>query len=312
MNPGEFPATPVAPPDSHHQARPRSIFPSGDAGWDGAGAGSLLQAEVREEVLAGRDVLSVSKTPAVERSLAYLQPCYDLLADMFKGENSGGLRVLVLVPTREVATRVREEAETLGKTGVYKAASCYHSVRAPLTFYREQLEAISTATILIATPGKLKDLINSRQVDLSQVFYLVLDGADKMVQMGLEPQVRDIIEKVPSKRQSLMFSESLGSDVRKLAKDILSNPRKLHLNINQTSQTERRAVKRPAGSSLAGHKSKMILSGAEAGAEVKPTAGNSMAGLSTSTSIEAWSGEDKEKCLAYFDLCSVSKAEEIR
>ena len=271
---------------------------------DGEAVGSLLQAEVSQAVQAGRDVLSVSKTPAVERTLAYLQPCYELLEDMYKGVPSGDLNVLVLVPSREVANQVREEAETLGEAGAYKAASCFRSV-APLTF--NMLEAISTATILIATPGKLKDLINSRQVDLSQVFYLVLDGADKMVQMGLEPQVRDIIKKVPSKRQSLMFSDSLGSDVKKLAKEILSNPLKLQLSITASPQTERRAVKRPADSSPApaGGKSKMILCGAQAEAEAED-------GVATSPPTDQRSAEDKEKYLASFNLCLVSEAEKIR
>ena len=96
------------------------MFPSADQGdHDGAdpGARSLLQAVVREEVLSGRDVFSVSKTPAEERTLAYLEPCYDLMDDIYKGEDSGGLNVLVLVPTRELATQVREEAEKLGEVG---------------------------------------------------------------------------------------------------------------------------------------------------------------------------------------------------
>ena len=246
---------------------------------DGAAARSLLQTKVREEVRAGRDVLSVSQTPAEERALAYLEPCYELLEDRLRGE-PGGLSVLVLVPTREAAIRLRQEAERLGQAGGYKAAACYRSGAAPLSCKREQLAAISAATILIATPGKLKDLINGGQVDLSRVFYLVLDGADKMLQMGLEPQVRDIIERVPSKRQSLMFSESLGSDVKKLAKDILSNHRKFQLMlepnrvssvvvVNPKAQTERKAVKR-------------------------------------SRPDDQRSAADKEEYLAYYDLCSLS------
>ena len=299
MYSGEFAASALSSPHS-------PIFPSenqeGHDG-DGEGARSLLQVEVREAVQAGRDVFSVSKTPAVERTLTYLQPCYELLDDMYKGESSGDLNVLVLVPSREVANQVREEAETLGEAGAYKAASCFRSVAAPLTSNMKQLEAISTATILIATPDKLKDLLNSGQVDLSQVFYLVLDGADKMVQMGLEPQVRDIIKKVPSKRQSLMFSDSLGFFVKKLSKEILSNPLKLQLSITESPQTERRGVKRPAGSSPApaGQKSKMILCGSQAG----PVA-------AISPPNDQRSAKNKEKYLATFDLCLVSEAEEIR
>ena len=100
--------------DSNRNCRIFSSAVQGDRGGADVGARSLFQSEVREEVLAGRDVLSVSKTPAEERTLAYLQPCYELLDDMFKGESSGGLNVLVLVPTKEAVTQVRAEAETLG------------------------------------------------------------------------------------------------------------------------------------------------------------------------------------------------------
>ena len=281
---------------------PDQIFPSAHHGGEEK-ARSLLKAEVRKEVLAGGDVLWVSQTPAEERTLAYLEPCYELLGDRLEGEPRL-LNVLILVPTREMAVQVREKAETLGEAGGFKAASCFHGVRPPppLTFNL----ANSPVTVLIATPSKLKELINSRQVDLSHVIYLVLDGADKMVKMGLEPQVRDIIERVPIKRQSLMFSESLDSNVKKLAKDVLSNPRKVQLGTNQSHhQTERRAVKRPAGTSEGGEKSKsmMIHFGAEAG-----RTGDE---VSSSPSVQD-SAEEKEKCLAYFNLCSISKAEEIR
>ena len=251
------------------------IFPS--ANQVDRGGVDVLEAEVREEVLAGRDVFSVSKTRAVERTLAYLQPCYELLDDLYKdkGELSGGIRVLVLVPTRKVANRVRKEAESLGRAGGYEAASCYHSVGAPLTFNMEQLEAISIATVLIATPCKLKDFIKSRQVNLSEVFYLVMDGADKMIQIGLEPNMRAIIKRVPSKRQTLMFSEGLGGVVKKLAKDVLSNPRPdlmkpcrgSVIKMSPQCQPEVRAAKRPAESPPAGEKPKMILSEAQAEAK---------------------------------------------
>ena len=242
---------------------------------------------------------------------------------------------MVLVPTSEAATQVRQEAERLGEAGDYRAAS--------LTFNKEQLEAISTATILIATPCKLKDLLNSVQVDLSHIFYLVLDGADKMVQMGLEPQVRDIIKRIPCQRQSLVFSESLGSVVRNLTEDIFSNPRSSHLEFESNSnsrasviqqnpqfQTEVRAVKRSAGSPPSGQKPKMILSKS---VKNSPSKTKSMFSSSPTPTVpviipiipRAWdwvprtavqrdesSAEDKEKFLAHFGLCSVSKAEERR
>ena len=285
-------------------------------------ARNLLQ-EVREEVLAGRDVLSVSKTAPEERTSAYLQPCYELLADMYKGEPNRGINVLVLVPTRKVATRVRKEAERLGEAGGYKAASCFHSVAAPFAFNKEQLQAISTATILIATPCKLKDLLRSRQVDLTQVFYLVLDGADKMIQIGMEPSIRDIMKKVPKKRQSLMFSEKLSGLVKKLANDVLSNSQDpgaqpMPPKRNPQYQPEVRAFKRPVEDPPAG----------QTEAETGPSKISCKACPAPASPIISPSGPrtprppadlgaessdvEKKKLLTNFGLCPVSKAEEIR
>ena len=298
------------------------IFPSAEVG------ARSLQAEVREEVLAGGDVLSFSKTGAEERTLAYLQPCYELLDNMYKGDPSGDINVLVLVPTRKVATRVRKQAERLGEAGGYKAASCFHSMEAPLTSNMEQLQAISTATILVATPCKLKDLITSRQVDLSQVFYLVLDGADKMVQMGLEPQVRDIVKRVPRKRRSLVFSESHGGIVKKLAQDILSETRDHLMQPSKASEIKRkpqpqyqpevRPVKRPAESPPPGQteaetgpsKTQRKACPAPAAPIITPSVPRTPR-QPADQGAES-SAVEKGKYLTSFGLCPVSQAEEIR
>ena len=121
-----------------------------------------------------------------------------------------GISVLVLAPTRELATQIHDEAGKFGKASGYYSACAYGG--APK---REQLRDIqSGANILIATPGRLNDFLESNQVDLSQVFYVVLDEADRMLDMGFEPQIRTILKRVPRhNRQTLMFSATWPEEV---------------------------------------------------------------------------------------------------
>ena len=116
----------------------------------------------------------------------------------------------MLAPTRELATQIHDEAGKFGKASGYFSACAYGG--APK---REQLRDIqSGANILIATPGRLNDFLESNQVDLSQVFYVVLDEADRMLDMGFEPQIRTILKKVPRhNRQTLMFSATWPEEV---------------------------------------------------------------------------------------------------
>ena len=118
--------------------------------------------------------------------------------------------MLVLAPTRELATQIHDEAGKFGKASGYYSACAYGG--APK---REQLRDIqSGANILIATPGRLNDFLESNQVDLSQVFYVVLDEADRMLDMGFEPQIRTILKRVPrNNRQTLMFSATWPEEV---------------------------------------------------------------------------------------------------
>ena len=89
---------------------------------------------------------------------------------------------------------------------------------------REQLRAMESASVLVATPGRLNDFLDSGQVDLSKVFYLVMDEADRMLDMGFEPQIRDILKRIPRRRQTLMFSATWPQSVQKLANDFMNDP----------------------------------------------------------------------------------------
>jgi ATP-dependent RNA helicase DDX5/DBP2 len=171
--------------------------------------------------MADRDLISIAKTGS-GKTLAFLLPCYRKMDQ--RGGGGGRIQVLVLAPTRELATQIQEEAEKFGRGAGYASAVAYGG--APK---RDQLAAIRNASVLVATPGRLNDFLEAGQVDLSHVFYLVMDEADRMLDMGFEPQIREIVKRVPRRRQTLMFSATWPEEVRRLAHDFLSRP--VHIQV---------------------------------------------------------------------------------
>jgi ATP-dependent RNA helicase RhlE len=127
---------------------------------------------------------------------------------------------VVVVPTRELAIQVEEMARTYGRTVALRPAVVYGGV--PLEPQVAQLR--SGVEILVATPGRLLDHVGQRTVNLGQVEVLVLDEADRMLDMGFLPDIRRIIELLPPRRQNLMFSATFSDEIRNLAGTILVNP----------------------------------------------------------------------------------------
>lgn len=184
-----------------------------------------IQAQTWPIAMKERDVVSIAKTGS-GKTLAFLLPAYKKI-DKFS-RNRGSIHALVLAPTRELATQIQEEADKFGRPAGYYSACAYGG--APK---RDQLRAMNSGiTVLVATPGRLNDFIESNQVDLSNVFYLVLDEADRMLDMGFEPQIRSIIKRLPKKRQTLMFSATWPEEVRRLANDFLYQP--IHIRLGNT------------------------------------------------------------------------------
>ncbi|XP_068659481.1 DEAD-box ATP-dependent RNA helicase 3, chloroplastic-like [Aristolochia californica] len=181
-----------------------------------------IQRAVLVPALEGRDIIARAKT-GTGKTLAFGIPIIKRLTEDDKGRNlsrrSGCLpRFLVLAPTRELAKQVEKEikdsAPYLNTVCVYGGVS-----------YNLQQNALSRGVdVVVGTPGRIIDLINSNNLQLSEVQYLVLDEADQMLAVGFEEDVEVILEKVPSDRQSMLFSATMPGWVKKLARKYLNNP----------------------------------------------------------------------------------------
>jgi superfamily II DNA/RNA helicase len=165
-----------------------------------------IQARVLPDALAGRDVLAKSPTGS-GKTLAFALPIVQRL------ERSGQRpAALVLVPTRELASQVAAEFETVADG--LRVAVAYGGV--PL---QAQAKRAQQADVLVATPGRLNDLVERRLVKLDGVRILVLDEADRMLDMGFKPQVDRILRRVPRERQTMFFSATLDGEVGELARE---------------------------------------------------------------------------------------------
>ena len=172
-----------------------------------------IQAMAIPEALAGKDVLGKAQT-GTGKTAAFMLPTLHRL-------NGGeGLRALVLCPTRELAIQVAESATEYAKHLELWVGCIYGGT--PVQKDVRDLKA--GFDVLVATPGRLIDHLERGNVDLSQLEVLVLDEADRMLDMGFRPQINEILRHCPKKRQTLFFSATLPNDVKSLAYDSLNNP----------------------------------------------------------------------------------------
>jgi len=163
------------------------------------------------------------------KTLGYLIPGFILLKRLQHNSREGPT-VLVLSPTRELATQIQDEAIKFGRSSRISSTCLYGG--APKGPQLRELDR--GADVVVATPGRLNDILEMNRVSLRQVSYLVLDEADRMLDMGFEPQIRKIVKQIPSKRQTLMYTATWPKEVRKIASDLLVNP--IQVNIGNTDQ----------------------------------------------------------------------------
>ncbi len=181
-----------------------------------------VQAAAIPHVLAGRDVLAAAQT-GTGKTAAFVLPILDRLRPHANTSFSPArhpVRALILVPTRELAMQVDESVHTYGRTVPLRSTVVYGGI--PMD---PQIKALRGGIeILVATPGRLLDLVGQKVANLGQVEILVLDEADRMLDMGFLPDIQKIIALLPARRQNLMFSATFSDDIRRLSGTILRDP----------------------------------------------------------------------------------------
>jgi superfamily II DNA/RNA helicase len=171
-----------------------------------------IQGLVLPDALAGRDVLAKAPTGS-GKTIAFGIPVIE------RCELRGTPEALVLVPTRELALQVAEELETFAPARGVRVGLAYGG--APVA---QQAKRLKGAHVIVATPGRLQDLVERRLVSLDAVRILVLDEADRMLDMGFRPQVERIVRRLPRGRQTMLFSATLDGEVGELARAYTSDP----------------------------------------------------------------------------------------
>jgi len=172
-----------------------------------------IQSMVLPDALAGRDVLAKAPTGS-GKTLAFGIPLVERVSVDGKTPQA-----LVLVPTRELALQVADAIETFSGANKIKVGVAYGG--APVS---SQAKRLRGAHIVVATPGRLQDLIERRMISLDDVGILILDEADRMLDMGFRPQVEKIVRRVPRQRQTMLFSATLDGEVGELAQAYTVDP----------------------------------------------------------------------------------------
>jgi ATP-dependent RNA helicase RhlE len=177
-----------------------------------------VQREAIPHVLARRDLLAGAQT-GTGKTAAFVLPILQNL-NRERGDGRRPIRALVLTPTRELALQVEESVRTYGKQRPVGSAAIYGGVG-----FDQQVRRLRQGPeIVVATPGRLLDHVNQRTIDLRGVEILVLDEADRMLDMGFINDIRRILALLPTQRQNLLFSATFSPEIRRLAGDFLRDP----------------------------------------------------------------------------------------
>lgn len=190
-----------------------------------------IQAKAIPLVLAGGDLLAAAQT-GTGKTAGFTLPLLQRLTENHQGRPQPGKpRCLILTPTRELAAQIAESVKTYGKHLPLKSLVIFGGVN----INPQRMAMRKPVDILIATPGRLLDLVGQNIVDLSKVDILVLDEADRMLDMGFIHDIKKVLRLLPKKRQSLLFSATFSNEIRKLAHSLLDNPGEVSVSPRNTA-----------------------------------------------------------------------------
>src|SRR6266481_9313517 len=190
-----------------------------------------IQRQAIPVILSGEDLIGCAET-GTGKTAAFLLPIIQKITAP-KEATKRGVRVLVLAPTRELATQIEKNYGELNPLKANRSVIVIGgaNMKPQMTLLRRG------AAVVIATPGRLLDLVERRAIDLSAVEVLVLDEADRMLDMGFLPAIRRILSLLPDKRQTLLFSATMSEDIERLARNTMKNPKLIEVSPRGTAAT---------------------------------------------------------------------------
>ena len=212
MNTVQFSALPLAAPLQHALSEKGYTHPS------------PIQAQAIPVLLEGRDLLACAQT-GTGKTAAFSLPILNRISETRGKPGSNRVRTLVLTPTRELAIQVADSFRAYGKNIRFTVGLVYGGVS-----QHAQVRSLQRGLdVLVATPGRLLDLFGQGHIDFSGVDCLVLDEADRMLDMGFIHDIRRIVAELPTKRQTMLFSATMGAEVTKLAASLLVDPEEIRI-----------------------------------------------------------------------------------
>lgn len=199
-------------------------------GIDASGYVTLtpVQEQVMPPILAGRDIIASAQT-GTGKTAAFLLP---ILSRLIEHRHEGHTSAVIIVPTRELAIQIAQHVEGLAYFTPVSSIAIYGGGDGN-AFVQEKQALRNGVDLVICTPGKLIAHLNMGYVDLKELQYLVLDEADRMLDMGFHDDIMKIIRHMPDKRQSLLFSATMPEKIRSLAKKILKDPVEVNIAISR-------------------------------------------------------------------------------
>lgn len=208
---------PVLMPFRALQLSPQILQAVRDAGYTEP---TPIQVAAIPPILAGHDLIGIAQT-GTGKTAAFVLPILTRLGFALQDGQRRGTKALVVAPTRELVVQIEENVRAYAKHLPLRMATVFGGVSE-----RPQLEALrSGVDLVVATPGRLIDLMGQRAGNFSRIEFLVLDEADRMLDMGFLPQIRQIVKALPQKRQTLMFSASLSREIEQLTHEFQQSPK---------------------------------------------------------------------------------------
>jgi len=192
-----------------------------------------IQKQAIPLILEGRDLMGGAQT-GTGKTAGFTLPLLQRLLDTTKPNKARRpLRCLILTPTRELAAQVHESVQTYGRYLPLKSAVVFGGV----SINPQKMKLIKGLDVLVATPGRLLDHVGQRSADLSKIDILVLDEADRMLDMGFIHDIKKVLALLPKEKQTLLFSATFSNEIKKLANNLLNNPALIEVaQINTTSE----------------------------------------------------------------------------